>query len=1186
MASCPLTVYRYLPLALLMWFSFGDRLVCNGDVQAASCNTISIYWEIHSEDPSSYLAVDDIIIRELKNSTIGLLQLDRTHTIELMHNNISSLWILNTSYSQYFDDVDGSPSTAIDEVILTFVTYHKNYFANFVKEENFCAGKTVRLLEDQALTLAMVASDLFPVTVNSNFATQLEVLWNPDFLVGDESFVTLVLYEEKGGLLETVSSSGTSYTFSALIPCTEYRICLSTQDTKSQICVAVSTDPLPPANFTILRANSTGVTVYWDKPSLGKYSSFCLEARVIRGISLQRTTKKFTLTRPGKEFTILGLPSCQQVNISAWTVCDSNVKTTSREVFAVTVTGPNEIIGVSHNRTTDGIFFSWTTPHMYHFIHVTVGGKLHGITRNNSYLVTGLPSCTENKYTLQALCGKSSSGIVSIRDYTGPSSISALKIHLYGKGTLPVVTWKSLSGPNATFGYRLRETANDTVEVGEASTTTMLLKNVKNNTEYFLEVFENCLGELGKPSSINFVSYYIETLYHNESLAGESLLIPGLISWVPSNYSGDLHPKIQQSVLDTVKTCVQKLISRCPVLKAASSEISSQSSSTTICLTISFDNGTQTPKVTILVPPENNSERVISTWRGCFNLSEDPYPSSEIICGGQTTTSTNEDGVVTSGHGTPGRKGSNLGTTQKADAEEPVAVTIPPLTANETGKLLTLSTQPREHFWGRTTTSTNEDGVPSGQGTPGSKGSNLGTTQKTDAEGPVAVTIPPFTANGIEKLLTLSTQPKEHFLGRTTISKNQNGVTSGQGTSGSKGSNMGTTRKADAEEPIAVTIPPLTANEAGKLVTLNIQPEEHFWGSEISVFCNLEFMKLNVSKDYLHRLIQQNVNLVLNDGSCSINNTESDYYELVVLFDFPFCGGQMLVNETHIIFQHHLQNTYDPDIVITRGDFSLIWQCVYLRDAILTVYDGAFTPIRSLVTEKAQSGFKALRLSKLLLLYMITLYRDDSFSPQSAVNQSVTFALSETLHIEVKATIIDVNLNKTFHLKVVSCWATMTPDPEKGQKYYFLQNSCPADSSFKWHTPNGATSFSRFSVQMFVFASMKESPIYIHCSSNFCSSENSRDCLTDCHDSEGSRHELLRDSAVNSMISAVSITVRPNSTLIDFDDQLTSWNTSILTTVCAIVGLLTIFFFGLKIITMVLHCQQNRKTYPKGQNSW
>ncbi|XP_078534708.1 uncharacterized protein LOC144821473 isoform X3 [Lissotriton helveticus] len=1089
MASCPLTVYRYLPLALLMWFSFGDRLVCNGDVQAASCNTISIYWEIHSEDPSSYLAVDDIIIRELKNSTIGLLQLDRTHTIELMHNNISSLWILNTSYSQYFDDVDGSPSTAIDEVILTFVTYHKNYFANFVKEENFCAGKTVRLLEDQALTLAMVASDLFPVTVNSNFATQLEVLWNPDFLVGDESFVTLVLYEEKGGLLETVSSSGTSYTFSALIPCTEYRICLSTQDTKSQICVAVST-------------------------------------------------------------------------------------------------GPNEIIGVSHNRTTDGIFFSWTTPHMYHFIHVTVGGKLHGITRNNSYLVTGLPSCTENKYTLQALCGKSSSGIVSIRDYTGPSSISALKIHLYGKGTLPVVTWKSLSGPNATFGYRLRETANDTVEVGEASTTTMLLKNVKNNTEYFLEVFENCLGELGKPSSINFVSYYIETLYHNESLAGESLLIPGLISWVPSNYSGDLHPKIQQSVLDTVKTCVQKLISRCPVLKAASSEISSQSSSTTICLTISFDNGTQTPKVTILVPPENNSERVISTWRGCFNLSEDPYPSSEIICGGQTTTSTNEDGVVTSGHGTPGRKGSNLGTTQKADAEEPVAVTIPPLTANETGKLLTLSTQPREHFWGRTTTSTNEDGVPSGQGTPGSKGSNLGTTQKTDAEGPVAVTIPPFTANGIEKLLTLSTQPKEHFLGRTTISKNQNGVTSGQGTSGSKGSNMGTTRKADAEEPIAVTIPPLTANEAGKLVTLNIQPEEHFWGSEISVFCNLEFMKLNVSKDYLHRLIQQNVNLVLNDGSCSINNTESDYYELVVLFDFPFCGGQMLVNETHIIFQHHLQNTYDPDIVITRGDFSLIWQCVYLRDAILTVYDGAFTPIRSLVTEKAQSGFKALRLSKLLLLYMITLYRDDSFSPQSAVNQSVTFALSETLHIEVKATIIDVNLNKTFHLKVVSCWATMTPDPEKGQKYYFLQNSCPADSSFKWHTPNGATSFSRFSVQMFVFASMKESPIYIHCSSNFCSSENSRDCLTDCHDSEGSRHELLRDSAVNSMISAVSITVRPNSTLIDFDDQLTSWNTSILTTVCAIVGLLTIFFFGLKIITMVLHCQQNRKTYPKGQNSW
>ncbi|KAJ1162087.1 hypothetical protein NDU88_002565, partial [Pleurodeles waltl] len=59
---------------------------------------------------------------------------------------------------------------------------------------------------------------------------------------------------------------------------------------------------------------------------------------------------------------------------------------------------------------------------------------------------------------------------------------------------------------------------------------------------------------------------------------------------------------------------VQKLISRCPFLKAVSSEISSQSSSVKICLTISYDNVTENPKVTVPAQPLNNSEGMMSTW--------------------------------------------------------------------------------------------------------------------------------------------------------------------------------------------------------------------------------------------------------------------------------------------------------------------------------------------------------------------------------------------------------------------------------------------------------------------------------------------------------------------------------------------------------------------------------------------
>ncbi|XP_069483854.1 uncharacterized protein [Ambystoma mexicanum] len=969
MSVYPLTMSRYISLVALLWSSFDDLYIRQGATTTGPCNIFSVYWEIHSEDPTSFLAVDHTLMWDLKNGTSGLLLLDQSNTITLMHNNMSSVWAFNRNYPSYVKNVDSSHSSSID-VLLNLSrdaqNPEKNYFSMYLNKENFCAEKTVHLLEDQVLTLAIVASDWFPVGVTRSFATQLEVVWNADYLVGDESFVTLVLYDVNGTLLETLSSSGTVYTFAALIPCTEYRICLSTEETHNLVCITGLTDPLPPTNFTVLRANSSSVTVYWDKPALGKYMSFCLEAHVIQPIvTLQPTLKKFTLMQHGKEFTILGLPSCQKVNISAWTVCESYERKPSRTIFAITVTGPNETIRVAHKRTSDGVSLSWTEPSMYHFVHIFVGEKLHGSTRKSRYLVTGLPSCTENEFKLEALCGKSSSGIATIRDYTGPGSISEMKLQMDHNGVVLVVTWKSLSRSNATFGYILHDTTNQSTEVGEVSTTAILLMNQRNNTEYHLKVFEKCQGELGEPSSIKFALYSIET--HEDKFPFSAVRrVPALTAWTPTNYSAELHHKTQQTSVDAVKSIVQKLLSKCPRVKAVSSDISTQSTTIKVCLTVSFENVTWAPN---------------TSWTGCFNLKDEEYPSTGIICG------------------------SVLGPT--------------PVSANQ-------------------------DEVPT----------------KQDA---------------------ISTERR----------------------------NVGTTMKAAKNEIMEYSRIHLNGDEMQQVLpTLG---KENYSGSEISVFCNLEFMKVNVSKAYLQRKIKQQAKLLLNDGSCQDENTDGDYYEFTVLFEFPFCGGQMLVNESHITFQHQLQNTYEPGTYITRSDFTLIWQCFYVRDTILTIHDGPFSSTRSLIRKMVKSGIKALRFSKkVLLLYVITLYMDDSFLPSSAVNGSVTFGLSEKLYIEVKADIIDKNFNKTFLLKVVSCWATMTPDPDEGQTYYFLQNGCPVDPSFKWHTPKDAVAISRFSIQMFVFASMRESPIFIHCSSKICSSEKPEDCLT-CTDIQLQQYVELLD---------------------------------------------------------------------------
>lgn len=44
--------------------------------------------------------------------------------------------------------------------------------------------------------------------------------------------------------------------------------------------------------------------------------------------------------------------------------------------------------------------------------------------------------------------------------------------------------------------------------------------------------------------------------------------------------------------------------------------------------------------------------------------------------------------------------------------------------------------------------------------------------------------------------------------------------------------------------------------------------------------------------------------------------------------------------------------------------------------------------------------------------------------------------------------------------------------------------SCPVDPTFQWHSDNGQTQKSRFSVRMFYMPDRK--PFYIHCRANVC----------------------------------------------------------------------------------------------------
>ncbi|XP_035258077.1 uncharacterized protein LOC118219192 [Anguilla anguilla] len=252
--------------------------------------------------------------------------------------------------------------------------------------------------------------------------------------------------------------------------------------------------------------------------------------------------------------------------------------------------------------------------------------------------------------------------------------------------------------------------------------------------------------------------------------------------------------------------------------------------------------------------------------------------------------------------------------------------------------------------------------------------------------------------------------------------------------------------------------------------------------------CLKDHVSGGISKPFLIHYFGGNVTVVLNDGRCSINETDKFYYYRITGAPSQ-CGGQTLRStgtrsRTHVELRNTLTVTLSSRRSITRRDLKVLWTCAY---PLLQTSTVRMKPGLDWVTSHS---VVQVNLSRLLEISM-ALYSDSSY----AYNYTgpVELPSAEQLYIQVTLHCED-SLAYNMSLQLESCWATQTTDPQEEKKAFFLKGGCPNDRTFRWYLQSSSPQRKRFSIQMFTMSD--HSHIYLHCLSRICSQDEN--CTTNC----------------------------------------------------------------------------------------
>ncbi|KAG8433119.1 hypothetical protein GDO86_017418 [Hymenochirus boettgeri] len=239
--------------------------------------------------------------------------------------------------------------------------------------------------------------------------------------------------------------------------------------------------------------------------------------------------------------------------------------------------------------------------------------------------------------------------------------------------------------------------------------------------------------------------------------------------------------------------------------------------------------------------------------------------------------------------------------------------------------------------------------------------------------------------------------------------------------------------------------------------------------------CDLYQIKVSYSKCLLERMGFNSSNIHLIDNNCTnfIERNNQSFATVITLPKSGYCGGQLLVNDTHITYVNTIYIERTSGGAIVRDPFAVNFYCSFLKNMQTSLSTG--------ISPFASVGQFTVGATITYLVKM-GLFTNFNFSTQY---QGAQLSLDSKSMLYVGLIVEDAK-DTNFLLVLRNCYGTPTAVSSDSVKYDIIKDSCPNvnDPTITVHE-NGVSNQGRFSVQIFKFIG-NFPQIYLHCQVTLC----------------------------------------------------------------------------------------------------
>ncbi|KAK7878138.1 hypothetical protein WMY93_031219 [Mugilogobius chulae] len=347
-------------------------------------------------------------------------------------------WIFTLNQNTKFTKVRGSVRPTVQPTSAT-----QSFLQMLSPSEVFaCENTTLFFRQEKDFFLAIGHTSRLPLRLESRSSSTLLLSWGHALTSSAHAEAHSVgLYSSElasFSLQRLETTTEPHYRLTALDSCSVYVACVEISGTLSLTCLSTITDPDLPRDLEMTSLNSSSLSVSWECPLNGRYSTFLLTVYHHHlspnpsPSSLTPLEEERVWVQDPPQWTLSDLPPCARLSFGVQTVCVSGAETRySPEISHKGNSDQSNILNLAQSSSgPDWYSVNWdvgsfSSVSRFRLFH---DGEEQGSTLNTSFTVSGLQPCRKFWVTVEALCGEETvMDAQTVQVHTDPQGISDLR---------------------------------------------------------------------------------------------------------------------------------------------------------------------------------------------------------------------------------------------------------------------------------------------------------------------------------------------------------------------------------------------------------------------------------------------------------------------------------------------------------------------------------------------------------------------------------------------------------------------------------------------------------------------------------------------------------------------------------------------------------------------------------------